>query len=101
MDTNLTRVGQNCSDTALKFLGLYIDESLSWKKQIAQTNSKIASAIFAINQVKKFLPEESLKTLYHALVHPHLSYGILAWGAAGPTILKKTIILQKKEYYAR
>lgn len=95
-DTNLNRVGKNCSDTALKFLGLYIDESLSWKKQIAHINTKIARASFAINQVKNFLPEESLRTLYHALVYPHLSYGILAWGAAGPTALKTTIILQKR-----
>ena len=36
-----------------------------------------------------------LKTLYFALIQPHLSYGILAWGNAGSKILHKTIQLQK------
>ena len=36
-----------------------------------------------------------MKTLYFALIQPHLSHGILAWGNAGSQILHKTIQLQK------
>ena len=35
-------------------------------------------------------------SLYYALVHPHLTYGILAWGNANINILNKTIKLQKR-----
>ncbi len=92
----LTRIDNDCDETSTKFLGIYIDDSLSWKSHIANVNSKISRAIFSIKQVKKFLPYESLRTLYYALVHPHLSYGILAWGNASGSLLNKTILLQKR-----
>ena len=82
--------------TSTKFLGIHIDENLSWKRHICQLNSKIARASFAINQVKNVLPKESLKTLYVALIQPHINYGILAWGNASLSTLNKTNILQKR-----
>ena len=74
----LSRVGNKCDETSTQFLGIHIDKNLSWKRHICQLNSKIARASFAINQVKKVLPKESLKTLYFALIQPHINYGILA-----------------------
>ena len=49
-----------------------------------------------IRQAKHFLPVASLRTLYFAMIHPHISYGILAWGNATQTTLKRTITLQKR-----
>jgi hypothetical protein len=94
--TPLSRVGNNCKETAIKFLGIYIDECLTWKKHLAHVNTKIARAIYSIKQLKHVFPCNNLRTLYFALIHPHISYGILAWGKASPTILKKTEILQKR-----
>ena len=37
-----------------------------------------------------------MKILYFSLVHPHLSYGILAWGNANSAVLNNTIKLQKR-----
>ena len=37
-----------------------------------------------------------LNKLYFALIHPHLSYGILSWGNASETALQHTITLQKR-----
>jgi len=45
--------------------------------------------------VKPFFPYFSLKTLYAALIHPYLSYGILAWGNVNASLLYKTKLLQK------
>ena len=42
------------------------------------------------------MPVESLITLYFALVHPHLNYGIIAWGNTDMGIVKQTNILQKR-----
>ena len=82
--------------TSCKFLGITIDESFSWKKQLSSVNSKISRALFAIKQVKFSLPKDSLRTLYFSLIHPHLTYGILAWGNATANLLNKTTILQKR-----
>ena len=53
-------------------------------------------AIFSINQAKNILPYSILRKLYYALIQPHLTYGILAWGNADQSILRKTITLQKR-----
>ncbi len=73
-----------------------MDESLTWKHHIAHIKSKISRALFIIKQVRYILPKESLTTLYFALIHPHLNYGILAWGTANQNVLKSVYILQKR-----
>ena len=47
------------------YLGLIIDENLSWKKYIDSSKLKMSSELMAMKQVS-FLPRESLTTLYHA-----------------------------------
>lgn len=79
-----------------KFLGVHIDEHLTWKTHLSQINKKISSALYAMKQVKHIIPAQSLRTLYHALIHPHLTYGILAWGNADPTNINNTFLLQKR-----
>jgi len=59
-------------------------------------NTKISNAIFNINKAKHILPISSLKTLYYALIHPHIMYGITLWGGSNASTLSKTISLQKR-----
>ena len=83
----MSRVGNKCDETSTKFLGIHIDENLSWKRHICQLNSKIARASFAINQVKNVLPKESLKTLYVALIQPPTSTMEYLHGEMHPYLL--------------
>ena len=82
--------------TSCKFLGITLDESLSWRKQLSSINSKISKALFVIKQVKLSLPIENLHTLYFSLLHPHITYGILAWGNANNNLLQNTQTIQKR-----
>ena len=94
---NLSVNGNKLSrENCCKFLGIYIDESLSWNKHLKYINSKISRSLFAIKQAKVFLPKESLTTLYFSLINSHIVYGILAWGHAKHDILNKTQLLQKR-----
>ena len=94
--TQLIRIGDDCEETSAKFLGIYIDEHLTWQKHINHVNRKISRAMFAIKQTKHFLPRHILRNLYFTLIHSHLTYGIIAWGNAGQSIIHKTITLQKR-----
>ena len=77
---------------------LHVNENLTWKLHISETNKKISKTLFSIKQLKNTLPVESLRTLYlyFALVPPHLNYGIIAWGNTDKGIIKRTNILQKR-----
>jgi hypothetical protein len=92
----LQRVGDGCHESSTKFLGIYLDEFLTWKHHIKNVKNKISRALFAIKQVKHVLPYDILRTLYLALIHPHISYGILAWGSANASTLHPIKIFQKR-----
>jgi len=79
-----------------KFLGITLDECLSFKHHISRVNQKVPRHLFNIKQLKFTLPKDTLRTLYFALIHPHLTYGILAWGNSKATYLHKTEMLQKR-----
>ena len=95
-NTQLSRIGNDCLETSSKFLGMHLDENLTWKMHMNELNKKVSRALFSIKQVKHILPMESLRTLYFALIHPHLSYGIIAWGSADKSITRQTNLLQKR-----
>ena len=95
-DTSLARIGNDCPEKATKFLGLWIDENLSWKQHISHVSNKVARALFMIKQVKKVLPKNSLITLYHSLIQSHINYGIAAWGNAYACHLGRLKNLQKR-----
>lgn len=79
-----------------KFLGILVDERLSWKPHINELQSKLSRGLWAIRRVKHLVSYKGMLALYHALVHCHLVYGCLLWGSASENALKPLYILQKK-----
>ena len=94
-NTQLSRIGNDCFETS-KFIGMYIDENLTWKMHMIQTNKRVSRALFSIKPVTNTLPLESLRTLpsSYMLRHPHLLYGIIAWESADKSIIRQTHLSQ-------
>ena len=78
-----------------KFLGVIIDNKLSWEPHINTLNKKLKAAIGSLNRISKFLPKELHKTLYHTLFESHLSYGITVWGSAAKKHIDRIFKTQK------
>ena len=89
-------IGDDCEEKSVKFLGIFIDENVSWTYHIAHVNKRISSALFSIKQVKNILPKVCLRTLYFSQVHSHMYCGILAWGNHNLKTLHRTALLQKR-----
>ena len=62
------------------FLGLKINENLSWKPHTDMIANKISKYIGVLNRLKRYLPSYILKTIYISLIQSNLIYCILAWG---------------------
>ncbi len=78
-----------------KFLGLYIDNTLSWDKQIDYVCKKISSGVFLLRQIKGICSIDALKTVYYGVIQSYLSYGIIFWGSCAETKLSRAFILLK------
>ena len=92
--SNIERIGYQRKEKYVKFLGLYMDDKLSWSNQISMLRSKLSRSIFALNRVKDIFHRDILKSLYFALIHSHINYGLMVWGNANT--IDRIEILQKK-----
>jgi len=81
-----------------KFLGVIIDEDLSWKQHTTHISLKISKSIGIIYRVKSMLSCDLLKTLYYSLIHPYLQYCNIIWGTTSKLALYQLICLQKRAY---
>ena len=78
-----------------KFLGVIIDNKLTFKSHIKEISRKISKSVGIIRKIS-FFPRFILKSLYYTLVYPYLTYCIQAWGYVCATTLNPIIVLQKK-----
>lgn len=89
-DTVLERVQHT------KYLGVYLDEHLNWKQQVAHICRKISPIIGIMSKARWLLSKTILISLYYSLIHSHISYCIESWGSAYATTLQPLVVLQKK-----
>jgi hypothetical protein len=64
----------------IKFLGINITNTLSWKKYIDQLVPKLNTACYAIRIVKPYVNLETLLMVYYAYFHSIMHYSIMFWG---------------------
>ena len=82
--------------TEAKFLGVTIDDKLSWAPHIKNLNTKLRSCCGRIYTISQLIPENLYKQIYHTLFESHLSYGISVWGGVGANKLNPLFLAQKK-----
>ena len=71
-----------------KYLGILIDNKLSWNCHIKHVNLKISKGIGILTKLRRYLSKSVVRTLFYAFVQPHIDYGLLIWGSATPSNLK-------------
>ena len=81
--------------THLKYLGIIIDSTLSWKQQIKNISCKISRAIGVMYKLQPYINPTMLKNIYYSLIYSHMIYAIQVWGSGGKTEIHKILVLQK------
>ena len=80
-----TKANEICvklSDTAIKkvqhcrYLGLLIDDTLTWSHHIDTIYSKLLKYIGIFYKIRSKLPWSILRNIYFAFVYPNILYGI-------------------------
>ena len=78
------------------FLGVVLDEHLTWKPHVAHVANKISKSIGIIRRASPYLQKSSLRTLYFSMIYPYLPYCSLVWSSTYPTNLSRLVVLQKE-----
>ena len=73
------------------FLGIMIDEYLTWKNHVIMITNKLSKIIGMLHRLKYIYPKHILLTIYNSLFIPHVNFGSLLWG----TTIERISKLQK------
>jgi hypothetical protein len=79
-----------------KFLGVEIDQFLSWRSHIKKIESKISAMIGILAKIRYKLSEDTACLLYSIIILPHLNYCNIVWGNNYKSALNRLDVLQKR-----
>ena len=80
----------------IKYLGVMIDNCVSWKYHIWYICSQINLEEYQhyISKLRHYLSIKQLKQIYYKLIYPYIAYAILAWGSTYISSLQKVQVKQ-------
>ena len=81
---------------SVKYLGMYLDEHLSWEFHINQLSFKLSRANGILSKLRHYVPNNTLLQVYYAIFYSHLFYGCAIWGQAIDNSIDKIRKLQNK-----
>ena len=99
---NVPKLSLMISDTEIEertvtnFLGVQVDNKLTWKAHIAHICNKVTKSLAILRLVRSIFPKSILKMIYMSLIYTYINYCNLIWGSANPTNIEPLFLLQKK-----
>ena len=78
----------------MKYLGVKIDEHLTWKQHIDEISTKLNKANAMLSKIGHFVDQKTLKAVYCAIFESHLYSSSLVWVQNFNST--KTVYLTKK-----
>ncbi|MEM6831004.1 MAG: reverse transcriptase family protein [Bacteroidota bacterium] len=81
--------------SSVKYLGVYLDEHLTWNPYISDICNKLRRSNGALSKIRHYVPPDTLLGIYHAHFGSHLRYACQLWGLNPNIISRRALILQK------
>ena len=78
-----------------KFLGVVIDDELSWLPHIQKLKQKLNCQIGALSRIIDNVPKKYHRELYFTLFESHIAYCISVWGGVATKTLAPLLTVQK------
>ena len=79
-----------------KFLGVIIDDKLTWKSHINAMKTKMCRYVGILYRIKFHVPLKVRLLMYHSFVQSHLNYCCLVRGFACKSSIDSVFVKQKK-----
>ena len=83
--------------TSCKFLGVYIDQNMSWNTQVEHLHNRITTDLHLLRDSKNVLNVDCLRKVYFVHIHSHLVYGLKVWGSMLSLAQIENLFKQQKQ----
>ena len=81
--------------TETKYLGIIVDEKLSFASHINYCLKKLNRCLWAICKLRSYVNQKTLRMIYYSTAYPFLQYCISTWGGTSKTLLEPLYRKQK------
>ena len=75
---------------------MFVDNNLTWSDHIKHLTKKIASSIWLLSKIKKFLSQDHRVQFYKSYIQPHIDFCSIVWGSSSESNKLKIFKLQKR-----
>ena len=79
----------------IKYLGVLIDEHLSWKPHMNELIKKLNRSNSMLSKIRHYVNKNTIRSLYFSIFSSHINYCCQVWGQNGNCHLNKILSLQR------
>ena len=72
-----------------KYLGVFIDNKLSWKSHIEHVKTKLSRGNGMISKIRYYVNDSCLLNLFYSFIQSHINYNLLNWTSTYPTFINQ------------
>lgn len=66
----------------VNLLGVVLDGSLRWNFHVEMVAGRLSSSLYVLRRLRPLLADIDILNVYFSLIHAHMNYAILLWGAS-------------------
>jgi hypothetical protein len=96
IDTLIVSGTKICKSVVSRYLGILLDEQLSWSNHIEIICNKLMKLTYVFRSMARFIDKSMACQLYYAYIYPHISYGIEIYGTAYKKYINKLQVMQNR-----
>ena len=71
-----------------KYLGVFIDNKLTWKAHIEHVKAKLSRGNGMISKIRYYVNDQCLLNLFYSFIQSHLNYNLINWSSTYESHLK-------------
>ena len=79
-----------------KFLGVILDNGLTWKPHIQHVRNKVSRGTGILKKLRPCINNDTILGLYYSFIYPYFTYCVQVWGKTYRSNLDCIVKLQKR-----
>ena len=83
-------------ETKIKYLGLILEEHLSWNQHVNEICNKLKCFFPLFYNIRQYLEKENIRNIYYTMIYSRIKYGSIITGQTTNENLNKIQTLQNK-----